>query len=128
MPRERCPGAPSDKRDSVSTFPGDVKSDPEDVKADRTRRKAVRSVCLSIDRSGLLFFVRENRSLSSPCRDFKQNLHHDDGIYKVVYYGRVMRRHAEAESRINNSCYKVFRYGDIDYVHRLCRAEGVRRR
>lgn len=46
----------------MSTFPGDVKSDPEDVKADRTRRKAVRSVCLSIDRSGLLFFVRENRS------------------------------------------------------------------
>ena len=24
------------------------------------------------------------------------------------------------ELRINNSCYKAFRYGDIDYVHRLC--------
>jgi len=24
------------------------------------------------------------------------------------------------ELRINNSRYKAFRYGDIDYIHRLC--------
>lgn len=37
-------------------------------------------------------------------------------------YART-RRHAEAELRINNSCYKAFRYGDIDYVYRLCESE-----
>lgn len=44
-----------------------------------------------------------------------------DSLLRAARVRRVhTRRYAEVELRINNSYYKAFRYGDIDYAHRLC--------
>lgn len=73
------------------------------------------SVCLSTDDFRLNLFFRTG---GTTWRRWHACTY-VDGSLLWPRYART-RRHAEAELRINNSCYKAFRYGDIDYVHRLC--------